>query len=267
MSLITIAIANCTGGTKMDQANNILPSIKDIPSEAWQKLSQKKIYFGHQSVGFNIINGIKDVMKENHQIKLNIMETRKSEDLNSPIFAHTGIGKNEDPRSKTDDFVNIMDQGFGNKVQIAFSKFCFVDIVPGTDVNGLFNDYKSKFATLKNKYPNVVFVHWTVPITTLQTGPKAFIKKIIGRPLSGYDDNIKREQFNAMLRKEYSGKEPVFDLAAIESTKPDGSRLSFIKNGLTGYALVPEYTDDGDHLNEKGRKFVAEQLLIFLSKL
>ena len=40
------------------------PSIKDVPAEKWKRLSQKKIYFGHQSVGNNIINGIEDLMRE-----------------------------------------------------------------------------------------------------------------------------------------------------------------------------------------------------------
>jgi lysophospholipase L1-like esterase len=31
--------------------------------------------------------------------------------------------------------------------------------------------------------------------------------------------------------------------------------------------MVPEYTDDGGHLNEKGRKRVAEQMLIILAEV
>jgi len=251
----------------MSQQKNELPSIKEIPAEAWHKLSQKKVYFGHQSVGYDILNGIKDIMKENPQVKLNIKTMRRTTDFTAPIFTHSEIGKNEDPKSKTDDFVSIITQGLGGEVQIAFFKFCFVDVVTGTDVNRLFNDYKSKLATLKEKYPNVIFVHWTVPLMTVQTGPKAFIKRIIGKTLGGYSDNIKREQYNAMLRKEYGNREPVFDLAAIESTNPDGSRLSFNQNDLIGYALVPKYTSDGGHLNKKGRKIVAEQLLILLANI
>ena len=33
------------------------------------------------------------------------------------------------------------------------------------------------------------------------------------------------------------------------------------------YSMAPEYTTDGGHLNETGRKRVAEQLLIFLANL
>ena len=70
-----ILIISCGNGEKMSEKANKLPSIKDVPNSAWKKLSQKKIYFGHQSVGYNIIDGIKDIMKEYPQINLNIVET------------------------------------------------------------------------------------------------------------------------------------------------------------------------------------------------
>jgi len=70
-----------------------------------------------------------------------------------------------------------------------------------------------------------------------------------------------------MLRKEYEGKEPLFDIAKFESTLPDGSRTSFSENGKIYYCLASNYTTDGGHLNDLGKKVVAEQLLLFLSKL
>ena len=89
----------------------------------------------------------------------------------------------------------------------------------------------------------------------------------MGRPVFGYHDNIKRGQFNDMLRKQYDGKEPVFDLAKIESTLPDGRRVTFTKDGMTYYSMVPDYTYDSGHLNELGRKIAAEQLLLPLANL
>lgn len=267
ISLIAVAIISCSGG-KMDTTNKAsFPSIKDVPVEAWQKLSQKKIYFGHQSVGQNILDGINDVMKQNQQIKLNIVELAKITDFDKPFFSHSGVGKNEDPRSKCEDFAAIIDKKIAGKLDLAFFKFCFVDVVPNTDVSKLFATYKETLVLLKEKYPKLTFVHMTVPLTAAQTGPKVWIKKIIGRPIGGYEDNIKREQFNAMLLKEYEGKEPIFDLAKIESTTPDGFRAVFEKDGKTYPRMVPEYTNDGGHLNELGRKVVAEQFLILLASL
>ena len=62
-------------------------------------------------------------------------------------------------------------------------------------------------------------------------------------------------------------KEPVYDLAKMESTFADGKRSSFTKDGKTYHSLVPDYTRDGGHLNETGREIAAEQLLILMAGL
>ena len=250
-----------------DQATQVSSSISDIPESTWKNLSEKRIYFGHQSVGYNIIEGLKDIMKENPMIKLNIIETNDPHKLTTPIFAHSRIGNNTEPGSKSEEFSMLMKQGIGNKADFALFKLCYVDITADTEVQKVFANYKNIMANLKKTYPKTKFIHVTVPLTTVQTGFKALVKKIIGRPITGYVDNINRNQFNDMLRKEYNGKEPIFDLAGIESTFPDGRRASFMKDGKNFYSLVPEYTYDGGHLNEEGRKRVARQLLLFLANL
>ena len=65
----------------------------------------------------------------------------------------------------------------------------------------------------------------------------------------------------------YGGKEPIFDLAQIESTYPDGTRATFDWQGQTYERMIPEYGSDGRHLNESGRQRVAENLIMFLSPL
>jgi hypothetical protein len=88
---------------------------------------------------------------------------------------------------------------------------------------------------------------------------------LIGRPIGGHDENIKRNQFNQLIRDEYGGGNPIFDLAKIESTFPDGRWSSFTTDGKIYYSLVPDYTYDGGLLNETDRKKIAEQLLILLA--
>ena len=131
----------------------------------------------------------------------------------------------------------------------------------------LFSEYKNTMLQLKLNYPKTEFIHVTIPLKIVQTGPRAWIKKIIGRPIGGYEDNIKRNEFNKLLRTAYHEKEPVFDLALVESTYSNGSRQKFQYNSGDYYALIPEYSHDGRHLNEVGRKKVAEQLLISLANL
>jgi len=251
----------------MDGDRVPVPSARDVQASAWEKLESRKMFFGHQSVGNNIIEGMQDVMKENPRIRLNILRTTTPEEMRPGVFAHAPVGKNSQPQSKLDAFKGVMEKGAGSRVDIAFFKLCYVDIKPDTDVENLFASYRDALADLKRKYPKVTFVHVTTPLTTLQTGPKAWIKKLIGKPVAGYEDNIKRHAYNELLRKEYRGKEPVFDLAQVEAVLPDGGKAGFTVGGKKYPHLISEYTNDGGHLNEKGRKIVAEQLLIFLASL
>jgi len=249
-----------------------LPSIKDVPAEKWDKLARKKIYFGHKSVGYGVVDGIKDVMKENEYINLNIVETSNSDDSDLPIFAHSAVGENFDHRSKIVAFEQVVEKGIGSNFDIVFFKFCWADIPLNADIEKIFKDYKNSMSRIKNEYPETTYIHVTVPLTTDFSGGKALVKKakdmikiIIGK--NNFYDNAARNEFNEMLRGEYAGKEPVFDLAKFESTFIDGKQRSFVKDGITHYTLLPENTDDGGHLNETGRKLVAEQLLIQLALL
>lgn len=234
-----------------------------VTTAVLQTVAKKRIYFGHQSVGLNIIDGINDILKEHPDAGLRIVKTTDPLALNSPVFAHSMVGENEDPVSKINDFVRSMETGIGGKAEIAFFKFCYVDITRNTDVDKVFASYKSAMQRLKDKYPNTQFLHLTVPLSLSLPSLKGWIKGVLGRE----DNNIKKNVFNAMLRREYGGRDPIFDLAAIESTYPDGRKASFISNGTTYYSLVPDYTHDDGHLNETGRRIMAGQLLKFLSQL
>jgi len=231
----------------MTEQGIVFSSLNDIPESRLERLTKKRIYFGHMSVGYNIIDGINDLTKENNKLKINIIETNDPSRMASPVFAHSKIGKNMDPKSKIDQFVQSVEGGLGEKTNIAFFKLCFVDIESSTDDVELFNYYKSTMENLKNKYPRVAFIHVTVPLTTVQTGWKVSLKRIFGRPIGGYKDNIKRNQFNDLIRKEYAGKEQIFDLAAIEASARDGSITSFTHNDKAYFSLAPLYTDDGGH--------------------
>jgi lysophospholipase L1-like esterase len=242
--------------------------LQDVPEAIWQKLAEETLYFGHQSVGFNILYGIADVMKAYPQITLKIAETQSPADFQVPLFGHSRVGQNEDPQSKINAFANVLQQGVGTQTDFAMLKFCYVDFAPKTDTSQVFNAYQTAITQLRQQFPNVRIIHLTAPLTVSpQSGPKAWVKSLLGRPPWDAEENIKRNQYNALLKAEYAGKEPVFDIAEIESTFPNGKRSSFKVDGKEYYQMVPEYTDDGGHLNEKGRKIVAERLLLFLANL
>jgi len=261
LSLIPMA---CNGGQVEDKSIQY-QKLTDVPNSVWQKLSSKKIYFGHQSVGYNILGGLQALLKENLQIQLAIEENFDPESFKQGTIAHSRIGYNMYPKSKLDMFAFIAKSGGAAKADIMFFKFCYVDINGKTDVKALFDAYKNTFEQLKSNHPHTTFIHMTAPLTTIQDGPKAWVKKILSRSLGGTVENSKRHEYNEMIRKTYSGKEPVLDIATIESTFPDGRRATFELNGKTYYHLVPEYTNDGGHLNETGSKLVAEQLMLLLA--
>ena len=61
---------------KIDVTDKSVPvlTINDVPRECWQKLATKKILFGHQGVGNNIIGGLKQIETEYDFINLHIIE-------------------------------------------------------------------------------------------------------------------------------------------------------------------------------------------------
>jgi len=253
--------------TKVDPGTNWQhASLRDVDDASWQRLAARKIYFGHQSVGMDVINGIRDLEQQHPQVRLNIVRNSNPSTVAGPAFVESLIGKNGDPGSKTAAFRAVLDQGMGAQGGIAMYKYCFVDVSADTDVSKMFHEYKAAAAAVHAKYPGLTVVHITMPLTTVEGSVKALAKSALGKPTQR-DLEVKRNQFNDLLRKEYGGKQPIFDLAAVESTRRDGSRVFFQHDGSTVYTLAPEFTNDGAHLNEIGRQAVAEQLLIALARL
>ncbi len=241
--------------------------IKNISASQWESLSRKRIFFGHQSVGGNIVEGLKDVLNSDKDIKLVILESDKPEELKPGTFEHAQIGQNKQPLSKIEAFSESIKSGTGKNSDMAFFKFCYVDIDKSTDVESLFNTYQKTMSELKAEYHDVTFIHVTVPVVRqADKNIKYRIKKLIGRE-TGDSNHIARNKFNEILVSFYQGKEPVFDLARLEAISPDKNLCFFNDKGSRIMVLCPEYTDDGGHLNAIGRRYVAEQLLVFLANL
>lgn len=271
MILLTSFQIACTKGADMKVDQREL-KILNILQGSINNLSNKKLYFGHQSVGYNIIDGIREIQNENPKIKLNIKETKNLSDFSGPVFAHSANGENMNPESKINDFAKSMKDGLGNKVDSAFFKFCYIDFDLNSNIDNIFNKYKSSLDDLIKRFPNTRFFHFTVPLTSdmkpgLKNSVKDLLKRILGRATSGdvnSEINIKRNKFNDLLKKEYGAD--VFDIAAIESTYPDGKRERRVKNNISYYSLIPDYTSDGGHLNNTGKRIVADRFLVFMAE-
>jgi len=267
--LMAFLIISCTGET-MAGPQTVLKTMKDTPPSAWEGLSRKRVLFGHQSVGNNMLAGLDELLKEHPAIGLTVRSITGPEELAPGTLAHFQVGRNEKALSKIEDFDAKIRQGLGSQVDIALFKFCFVDVDAGTDVESLFTEYKGTMAALRRDYPGVAFVHVTVPLLRKEKATlKGYVKKILGRSDGFFANshNVKRNQYNELLLRHYAGSEPVFDLASIQAAHQDGTHEVFTSGGRSYQALAPEYTDDGGHLNALGRRVVAEQFLIFLAGL
>ena len=214
------------------------------------------------------MQGVRDLMASDPRLQIRLVTSTDPQAVAGPAFVEGHIGVNRNPGSKTAAFDEVMDRGFGRQGGIALYKYCYIDFSSTTDVATVFDNYKKNAEELKKKYPSLVLVHATVPLTAdqLSTSFKDRTKDML-RKLMGRDPNVKRNQFNQLLKQTYGGKDPIFDIAEIESTRADGSRTYFSRAGQKIYTLAPEFTTDGGHLNEAGRRAGAQKLLALLAAL
>jgi len=262
---VALALA-CRGGARREEPVR-MPSLQDVPDTAWTELAAKRIWFGHQSVGDDIMAGVRDLAAADPRLGVRVAAGGDALAGGGGVFAHERIGRNGDPGLKTDEFARRLEGPLRGRVDVAFHKYCYADIGEGTDVAAVFEHYRRTMDRLRAEFPAVVFVHVTTPLVRVQSGPRALLKRLLGRSPGRYPANLSRERFNQRMRETYAGREPVFDLAAIESTRPDGRREIVRFGAGSAPALVPAYTTDGSHLNEAGRRRVAGALLAFLARL
>jgi len=229
-------------------------------------LGQERIFFGHHSVGNNILAGLKQIVSENPEGQLNFLKWTDSLSLSQTYFVEGSIGKNGNPKSKYDEYIRIVEKLNQANLRIALMKLCFVDITQQANVDQIFNEYVSAVELLKQKHPSITFVHITVPLTTEAGLSRRLYRFLRGGTVDYAADNSTREKYNEKLRKHFAS-EPIFDLAAVESTHPNMNRES--GQGPSGpyYGLVKEYASDEGHLNEYGGRIAARELVRILAQV
>jgi hypothetical protein len=220
-------------------------------------LQTTRILFGHQSVGANLLNGVRQVSLEQGEA-LDLVEITPDSGASSGGLAHFLVGENGSPASKLAMFPWVL-RGFSSTpFDLAILKFCYVDFSARTDVRRVFTAYQEMVRSLRRHHPQTTLVHATAPLRA-DDGTRGRINAWLGR-WDTRGDNDKRNEFNALLRSEYSSS-PMFDLAAIESTAYDGRRSTYPCGRGTCEALAPEYTTDGGHLNARGSRVAASALI------
>lgn len=225
---------------------------------------RSRVYFYHHSVGVNVLAGLQrlDASVPGGEIRSVWIEEAPA-GADGPFFVHGGGGENAQPKTKVDFFASTLRSG---RVvpDLAFMKFCYVDFTPTTDVDELFAYYRRTLESLKQDHPDVTFAHVTVPLMQRPTDAKNTLRRLVGREVWEDAANARRGEFNRRLRETF-GSDPIFDLSTVESTAPDGSRVTFRFGAETYPSLHPGYTTDGGHLNDEGQRAAADAALRFLA--
>lgn len=247
--------------TKSDTATVTVTAAAPSLASNLATLSGRAIYFGHQSVGGNLMDGVRALLATNSGSEPAVISSSSAADMQAGRWAESLNGSNQNPEGKISAFqTTLITNGVGAKVDIAFMKFCWVDFDDswywqpspsgaGGTVAGLFAKYQAMIAAVRAAHPGLKLVHFTTPL---------FADDVA--------ENARRESYNSLVRSTYGGVEPVFDLALLESTDPSGNRVI----GTHGPRLYSGYTTDGGHLNAdlpQGRDRFAAALVALLAGL
>jgi hypothetical protein len=108
-----------------------------------------------------------------------------------------------------------------------------------------------------------LFIAVTAPLRTVQSGPKAWLKGLMGSTPGGYIDNYRRQEFSTLLRGRYDRQGRLFDLAKFEA-EGSGSHQYQVQ---PLEVLNPAFSDDGGHFNAQGQLHVATRVLKFIAAL
>jgi hypothetical protein len=240
-----------------------LTALDAVPESTWAALRTKRIYFGHQSVGGNIINGVEEILRKRPAIGLRVSTTNAAGAFTKPGLYHGGIGSNENVKSKLESFADAIDR-YDGSIDVAFMKFCYADLKRDSAIGpgALVAQYAETISAIQSRHPTLRLLHCTMPLTWLQSGPKARVKRLLG--IMPGADNIARHGYNVAIQAAFDA-EAIFDLAASESHAPDGSAESIEQESVAYPCLHRAYTDDGGHLNAGGRLAVARDFLLFLA--
>jgi hypothetical protein len=251
--ILAVMVSACRGESQPPRPDGESERIKgDLAADVWTRVERLRVFFGHQSVGDNILRGIGELEadRSDHPVRVHDIGTGPAPD--GAVLLHRHIGTNGEPLSKVRDFAAAIDSDAGARVDVAALKFCFWDIRQETNVREVFAEYERTIESLRQRHPTIRFLHITVPLFARDDDWRAGVRRLIGRSVPRTLDNAKRQELSELMRGRYSGREPVFDLARLEAAPET-------EGGVPSLRL--DLTTDGGHLNAVGRRLAAEGFL------
>jgi hypothetical protein len=229
----------------------------------WSVIARRTVYFGHQSVGSGIVAGLEGVTQE-HALPLRVVQTGEPATVSGPAFVHFLAGQNRDYASKNAAMLRLIESPTRALRPVVVLKYCYMDINSPADPAMMFEAYRDTVDTMQFGHPDVTVVHATIPLTTVEGAFKSGARQFVGFP-TRREAAVARQRYNDLVRAEFKATEPIFDLAKVEATQPDGMLTGFTAGGCMIETLAPHNTYDGGHLNARCQRAAAAALLDVLS--
>ena len=237
-----------------------------VSSDRWRWLGSRRVFFGHQSVGANIMRGVEEVLRAHPAIPVRMTESADPRSMRAAGLYHGRVGTNGVPQSKIEAWERVVAGAELDQDGIALLKLCYVDITSAMDLSGLFDEYGRAVRRLKAARPGLTIVHVTTPVTADPGWLRHHAARLRGLT-SLREVNLPRARYNDRMRETYGGVDPIFDLEALEASDADGRELAVRCDGRAVPYLNDAWTDDGGHLNEAGQTRAAKALLARLASL
>lgn len=225
----------------------------------WRTVAGQRVYFGHQSVGNDILGGLQELSRR-HALGLRVVESADPSAVDGAAVVHFAAGYNQDPFSKNDALLAMLASRHEADGAIALLKYCYVDMGPQSDIWRIFASYRRFVARVERDHPDVTLVHATMPLTANLESLSGRLRSFLDRS-PDRDVAVARHHYNTLVREAFAGRSPLFDLAAVEATRDDGSRAGFLRHGEWIDVMAPEHSSDGGHLSARGARKAAAGLL------
>lgn len=228
-----------------------------------KQVAEMRVFFGHQSVGRNVLDAVPRVYAAAGLDAPDIIES--TDPVGGAAIQHAYTGRNGDPLGKLEAFDSAIRGGLGEVIDVAVFKFCYVDLHAGDDAEALFLAYRDTMLQLERDYPEVSFLYATIPLTTERDAvgrAKDRVKRLLGRNVPYVPGhNVAREQLNSLIRAEFGDSGRLWDIAAVQAAGADGVRERRTVDGSVFFAMDDGLASDPGHLNPAGAEIVAGTFL------
>jgi len=240
--ILALALGAACGGSVPSTGESTVLVDESLRADL-ETLRGARVFFGHHSVGANILEGLASLARE-AGVELTL--------------GGGPVGENQRPLAKFEDFARHAESAAAQGEQLLAMKLCYVDFTPESDPAALVEAYAAAVERARRARPGVIIVHVTPPLCARPGDLKSKFKRLLGSAVWEDGANLRRMEFREQLLARFPG-EPVFDLAALEATRPDGTREEHEVGGRQVPMLWPGYTSDGGHLNETGKRLAARR--------